>query len=496
MEELSPSIQKKSLHLPPELWLQILPDLSPRDLKALHPNFPYRQLIHPFLFRRIKLSADSLAAFEEGGYLSHLRRNVKHITFTGLNERRLLQTLVLADLYTEVLESFTGVESLHIPFGATHHIREPLFIAILDRISLYPMYDTLKVLSVECEENQYKYDSDERRRLEAYLEEHKDDEDGFLFPLKKQWDWSHRDVSTTIEFPPALEEASIRKESYFYLEDNSSVYTNPFMIFQFSSATLRKLKISTERLHCGVKFDESFGSGRQREYDNLEKICYPNVTELWITIDYTVSNRNFWYLHQRFPHVEDLRIDGLAGYGSSIPQGKAIYKRLARLQYLKRVRLPWPAEEYHGMEENGEDKLVPQWRLRNAVDTWINAGLEDLEEVMFISRIRYTEKGKNNPTYKDANVLHFKVMKNWDEWDLKWREATYTPEEMQADDWCMDARQSDKWNTGQMPDEEEEADHDEGADSEVEWRYDTPYWRHRLRGYPDSDGASLTSQNA
>ncbi|KAF3903280.1 hypothetical protein ABW20_dc0109615 [Dactylellina cionopaga] len=185
------------LHLPIELWLQVGAYLAPKDLKVLSSCSRHcRDAVLSHLFRNIKLSIASLAAFT-GGRFSGLKNVVRAITFADLIPP-VTKMWELSRTYCESLHLFPNVIALRIPYANIgRHNR--IFLALMFcRIGKQGVYSNLRRFSIEASASSYIRNNEDFQAQPKLLKEEKE-------ILQQMRDGSPPDP---IPYPPSLEEAT------------------------------------------------------------------------------------------------------------------------------------------------------------------------------------------------------------------------------------------------------------------------------------------------
>ncbi|KAK6359319.1 hypothetical protein TWF696_000480 [Orbilia brochopaga] len=334
-----------SIPLPTELCLSVFAHVPQSALWAFSLcSKSSREIVFLLLFRSIKLSRGSIAAFRDGGEFCDLRCNVSHVTFDGLHDKDTVETFKLARLYCDNLTLFPNIKSLRIHFSIFEALKEILPNAILRRISAYPFYSGLKSISLGCTlafiQRPFRPSVETTRALFANT-----DDGGEFFGLNSSWD--------ALEFmelpcPAALEEASIQCPSRISFGNRTHWFpVNPYLFLTPSTKTLRKVTISAKCLY-----------GRER---SMGGPIFERVQELHVTFSEFFLSYVFEAVHSWFPNVQDLTIDAVR---DQYFLGITVFRYIPVLTELRRARLPWLKEYETFSRKMDIERLEQAIRLR------------------------------------------------------------------------------------------------------------------------------------
>ncbi|KAJ6260144.1 hypothetical protein Dda_4367 [Drechslerella dactyloides] len=357
------------LPLPAELLIEIFSYLNNTDVKNLSLcSKSHRVQVLPFLFESFKLaSPQSLKAFQDGGKLSWLRFNVRHIRLSGLHDAPIGRTLDRTHTYPAVLHRFPNATDLTVPCNIHSQIQYNVLHYLFKRIAKTPIYRSLKCLTLTC--------SDERRfpNNDFKLSDHYQTRFGMIprGPMDLP-------LALGIPSPPVLEELSITTDGCFHFhkpENSTDVSFLGFYLLQPSLAnTLKRLEIRAHGLKMLQPRDTTgkcnchtgLGQGPSPSCAGMPHI-YTSVSKLKVHIDCFCGSTSFVALAATFPNVEDLEVELLRGLAP--PPTLHECRELVIAKKLKRIRIPSPYIYTSGYEDG----------LRSLVIGWVKGGLTHLE---------------------------------------------------------------------------------------------------------------------
>ncbi|KAK6542458.1 hypothetical protein TWF694_006412 [Orbilia ellipsospora] len=441
--------QRPPLPLPAELSLMILSFTPLEDLKSFSLcSKSCRALCLPVLFRGIGVSHVSIAAFEDGGSLCHLRSSVRYINLTVPKDTPFSHLVYKYKKYTHFLRLFPHLSALRLALYTSRATQYLLFLAIFSTISTYPFYTNLKALYLEC--------------LVDLEDLEEDDEDGttsgeynvddyVLFRKCGEWEFlsspavlngfdEGNDTATAttvdceafarrlrkcgvnmekgIQYPPSLEEIYFTTPLAFRFRRGSKDYKPGFP----EMLVLNCCTNSTSTAYSNSKINGEYGGGKRGTLKRLEifaaclytprfspsrlqtyldhhhqkstsiptdVIIYPHVTRLRFDVA-GFQNRNLREIRIRFPNLEELFI-AVWEEGSDesvMPQyesGKVVYKAIVEMKRLKRIGLPWPVRAESGkVTVKHLERSVEWWKERGAVV----GSMAGLEMVEFVRKVK------------------------------------------------------------------------------------------------------------
>ncbi|KAK6502686.1 hypothetical protein TWF506_003264 [Arthrobotrys conoides] len=340
---------------PPEIWLSIYGYLHYSDLKSISRCSKYlRGLALSRLFRAVKLSLESAAAFENGN-LEGILHHVQKVAIGDKTDMPIRSTLVLVESSCRALRFLPNVTNLKLSFMAPFEFQASIFLLAFKYISKYSCYKNLRSVTLAFGESRLHELPRKNRKL-------------------------IRDVED-VRFPPNIEYVSMCgiKDSYFDFTTKAMPY--PCILFSSISETLRRVKIESNSISSIMEALEPISYMRS----TLAK--YPSVTEVWVLLNRLSSTIGGVLLEipRRFPNIQDLRVDH--PYYDFRSAG-SIYSQFSKLRKLKRAIVPWP---YY----NQPDSPVSH----NCFGTELIPYLEDsklksLEYIDFVSRNCYLGIGK------------------------------------------------------------------------------------------------------
>ncbi|EPS41428.1 hypothetical protein H072_4677 [Dactylellina haptotyla CBS 200.50] len=392
--------KKNTLHLPTELWLEIYSYLHLNDtpsLKALSScTRQLREWAIPLLFTDIKLSRDSIAAFNRGRF-SHLRSLVINVSFDKLvnpDASRYPQHVKLVQRYCYALGLFPNIAGLRIRYSTISDFDWVIPQAVFRRIAEYPWYPTLKRLHVESVPIEIK-DAGYVAAADIIKGVSEVDREFFRENTYSPQRWDTMDM----RYPEQLEEATttglVRQWNYWfdlhiYNRGNAGVSQ---YFFLRSGNTLKKLKIHTGFI---------LGGGECRCGQN-SKQPFPTVEELEVLLEGKDVERVMAVARTTFPNVRVLRIDAVNP--NTRAEGRFVYTELGDLKHLREARVPWPL-----VEVGYQARRAWPSQLRRFVDEWIATGAGDIERVDFVwgyepvLDVFYHVYESNVPTGEDVKI--------------------------------------------------------------------------------------------
>ncbi|EPS42346.1 hypothetical protein H072_3670 [Dactylellina haptotyla CBS 200.50] len=399
------------LDLPAELWLEIYSYLPLEQLKALsYCSKRHRQCVtlDLRLFKHLKLSEESIAAFD-GGKFTGLGARVTDVTFDKLitpTAGGVTNSIKLLRKYCDALHLFPNIQGIRLPFSATKWFEWKIPIAIWFRLSEYPWYPDLKRFSVEptlfatnspewhhhlailkpcCPEDlEFLKLSSNRKHVRP-----KDKRLGILSTFKNE----------DIPLPVKLEEVTTRLFGWadyplgpHGLNSQFKRANEPFYFFFQSQDTLKRVK-----LHCpalaGGYVCECWRFSRNPPMQRCPVPPFSAVTEFWLVLDAGNPCDAVGFTRKVFPNVRKLRID--TPWNTEIAEG--MFEHMAYLEQLEDVRVPWPNFSYG---ESHVARALPS-HLRELVNSWVPS-LPGLRVAEFASEF---EPAEDDYYYRYKNVI-------------------------------------------------------------------------------------------
>ncbi|KAK6525202.1 hypothetical protein TWF694_005348 [Orbilia ellipsospora] len=374
-------------YLPPEIFDIIYSYLSYDSLLVVSVcSKTDRRLSIPYLFCAIKLSIDSLKAFNNG-HLSHLNHRIRHVNFSDLDcASDFLQNVIKCRLYCESLHHFPNITGLHVFFAAPDNQHTALRVAIIRAASKHSWFRSLKSLSIDYtsipDESPY-YITPET--VESSLNSK---ELHFLNPPGRRL--------TDIDDIPVLE--SLTSASVTAMVPRFSVDRDPSsdplaLFYCHSGSTLRDLKLKSSAMSYTYTLIFHLHGISRNEIAGV----LLSIRKLDITL-YSFNSFHFSGIVSRFRNLEELTINA-PNYGmKELPAPIAmveriVYYHMVALRNLKRARIPWPVTG-EGVEADieiltdtmrylttNQEARVREWNFRPAN----KHGLPELEYIDFVS---------------------------------------------------------------------------------------------------------------
>ncbi|EPS39073.1 hypothetical protein H072_7148 [Dactylellina haptotyla CBS 200.50] len=381
----SPTDVRQRPLLPTEIWRMVYEQLPRSSLKTTaFVSREHYALSSEILFQHLRLSMDSLEAFDNGN-LKHLGGRVRYVSLTGLadQKRTIPEIFDLARIYCGSLGSFPNIKEIDIQFAATDAGRYELVVAVFHHLSQYTFYQTLsnlKVQTISIEDNDPQF----MRWMEC-LAKFSPETEEFLRPDGPDTGtclarYGRKDVPS----PPALEQFTIIGGDMEYIDMTGMTIPWPVLYFQRSAraGTLKVLKLDAG---CLMSWRSMLDEGLMEDSDVV--LRYDSVVELAVMVpdlegDFseTLEAAPEW-----FPNLEVLNIVGETHYvsGGSQDVMHAVHTGLSQLPKLKRASIPWPHTECDEPDGSGDvravgaDKLEKDWY-------WYSGPLESLEYIEFV----------------------------------------------------------------------------------------------------------------
>ncbi|KAF3921784.1 hypothetical protein AA313_de0202390 [Arthrobotrys entomopaga] len=386
----TPEESVSRVYFPAELWLTIYEHLPCRELKAIsYCSKRHRAWAIPHLYWNIKLSKESIAAFD-GGKFTDLKNHVTDITFDKLVFPTGAYTGTLVKLlrkYCDALRLFPNIQGIRVVFSTTKWFEWPIPTVLWFRLSEYPWFANLKRFSLEpilFSEGSPEWVS-ELTAIESCTP--KDLEFLKVAKVRRRVKGEYYDLryllrSPSIPFPPNLEEITTRMFGWPWVgiplglhafDPRNQGVSDPFVFFRKSIDTLKRVKLHCPWLSGGYlcscqEFVTRFVTGP------CPVAPYTSVDEFWLVLDNGNPSDAVGFTRRVFPNVRKLRIDTTG----TIELGEGVYGHMAHLERLEQARIVWPNVRY---KEHHIRRAAPS-DLRELVNSWA-PGLPHLEFVEF-----------------------------------------------------------------------------------------------------------------
>ncbi|KAK6517716.1 hypothetical protein TWF506_004898 [Arthrobotrys conoides] len=428
-------------HIPVEVWQSIYAFLDREDLSniSLSSRF-FRQTAAQLLFRRVRLSEESIEGFGSNGSLGYLAGGVRDIFFTKPlqlpHDPSYLTIFKTPKTICSNLSIFPNIKGVHISYTSDEFYYWIYPIAILRSICVYPWFRTLQNLSIKGV----------GMRLEDYMIFGQLPNNPFSLPLHPDdvefvtaGGRQLEDITfdETVPFPTGLTEFSI----YYVLKPNFSEYHSRSQARWLEGRVDNFPGLNVPVLYPGWITKLEKLTFRTKDLDHWAGVqpIYPGIKYLHIITE-DCSWKDLERIAVRFPGVEEFRLETVVFV--VLPHG---YRFLYKFPKLRRARVPWrtafrgelkeekrkwylgPAVEIGALRE--EVAGLVSGDLSDGLISWggmvstTTGGMRELEYVEFVRGyqkipLKHQFDSREIP-YEEYGVEVCRVWRDGVEWDVR-----------------------------------------------------------------------------